>query len=927
MKAREARVLKETKESIISLYSLFKKFKIYKNDNNSIEYYNYNTSRPKIKTYRNSDKLPRQRSASTIFSRKLNFRNESEINKLKLVKNNTNLDILDLMLVNDPNKNNYKKIKNKINTIDNFYKNDSYRASNNIKDTYLKYNILYGQNSPNLIRTYSPKMRPMSSSVKKFVKKMSSEQNDCIPVFTPFEINKLIKTKCKDLGIDVKEHMLIKFKTYCNTKCKNRNVDLSENFLGLNSIKFLSNFLYNSDKVAKLNLSKNNLGDTGVKILFNVIKDSKNLILLNIASNGVTYVGGDYVFKNMINQQSIIDFDISTIEGSNKNRNRLTYSGIKDIIQFLSVNLLVEKFNLGGNSIKNEGFAAVCKGLIENKSLITLKLANNEISEKGIIQGLKYIQTPINKLVYLDISRNNIQDEGIIALSEQLKYFPSLYSLNVSFCGFEFRGFDKLLKNLQYTRKIEKLNVSGNNLQSKYFDKIKQYFIYLALRSLNMSKCSLGDKCTYKLGECIESNPTLRKLNISNNNISDSGFQSFGVLFYKNNSITHFDCSTNFLTNNGIINFIKSLEFNTTLTNINLYDNQLNKDICNLILEVLPKNKTLTYLNLYYNRISLYKIEEINKLLKQNAENQKQKYIPNLVRSVKELEFNPNQFQDLTVQIKNKKIERDFLYKKVKEEDNIYSSVIEENQKGIDIKISEFNNLVLKIKELEDKIKNVDNLRIQENKNYETKEYKLRERIYQEEIYLKDAISEKTMMEKEYKTVELENKNIYNLTKEKLNLSERAIMNVATTLKSLSNTYYKREDEFQKLITMKISRNFNKRSASVKKTYVNQKSKNSSFFSNAGKTTRSSLRFSVVNRNELSKESLLNNLMKNEEIKEEEEKNEKIKKRKSKVKRKTNLGNVGINQNNKNIENNISKHFYKTGSANQILYFEKNNDK
>ena len=94
MKAREARVLKETKESIISLYSLFKKFKIYKNDNNSIEYYNYNTSRPKIKTYRNSDKLPRQRSASTIFSRKLNFRNESEINKLKLVKKNTNLDFL-----------------------------------------------------------------------------------------------------------------------------------------------------------------------------------------------------------------------------------------------------------------------------------------------------------------------------------------------------------------------------------------------------------------------------------------------------------------------------------------------------------------------------------------------------------------------------------------------------------------------------------------------------------------------------------------------------------------------------------------------------------------------------------------------------------------------------------------------------------------
>ena len=233
----------------------------------------------------------------------------------------------------------------------------------------------------------------------------------------------------------------------------------------------------------------------------------------------------------------------------------------------------------------------------------------------------------------------------------------------------------------------------------------------------------------------------------------------------------------------------------------------------------------------------------------------------------------------------------------------------------------------MKIKELEDKLNDVDNLIIQENKNYETKEYKLKERIYQEEIYLKDAMSEKAIMEKEYKAVESENENIYNLTKEKLNLTERAIMNVSTTLKSLNTSYYKRQDEFQKLITMKISRNFNKRATSVKKTTIYQKSKNSSFFSNAGKTTRSSLRFSVFNRNELSKESLLNNLKKNEEIKEEEEKNEKIKKRKSKIKRKSNLGDTGINQNIKNSENKTSKHFYKTRSANQILYFEKNNDK
>ena len=36
-------------------------------------------------------------------------------------------------------------------------------------------------------------------------------------------------------------------------------------------------------------------------------------------------------------------------------------------------------------------YESICKGLNENRSLVSLKLSQNEIGEKGIIQGLKYI--------------------------------------------------------------------------------------------------------------------------------------------------------------------------------------------------------------------------------------------------------------------------------------------------------------------------------------------------------------------------------------------------------------------------------------------------------------------------------------------------------------------------------------------------------
>ena len=95
-------------------------------------------------------------------------------------------------------------------------------------------------------------------------------------------------------------------------------------------------------------------------------------------------------------------------------------------------------------------------------------------------------------------------------------------------------------------------------------------------------------------------------------------------------------------------------------------------------------------------------------------------------------------------------------------------------------------------------------------------------------------------------------------------------------------------------------------------------------FSNTIKSTRSSMRFSVVNRNDISKESSLFNLKENE-IKEEEEKNERFKRKKTKTKRKTNIVDKNKFNMNKNLDDKMYKNFYKMKSVNQILYFSKSN--
>ena len=852
------------------------------------------------KRYRRDRQTRPSSSTTSFFSQKLNFKNESE----------KNFNILNLMIENNPNKYNYRKLKNKIREINNLYSSNSKeslklpKSTKRVEELYYNYNVLYGQNTSNLIRTYSPSMRPKSSSVNKFVKKMSMDQRKSLSVFTESEISELIKAKCGDIGIEVKEHMISKFKDYCNSKCKNRIVDLTENYLGINSIKFIGNILYNSDRIARLNLSKNNLGDLGVELLVNSLQNSYSLMSLNVSSNGITYKGGEAIFKRLITQQSLIDFNISTLEGSNRNRNRLTSFGIKDIILYLQKNYLVEFLNLSGNSIKNEGFILLCKGLNLNQSLYSLRTSQNEIEEKGFIQGLKYIKAPITKIAILDISKNKIMDDGLIMLTNQLKYFPNLFSLNLSFCGFEFKGFENLMKALQYNRKIEILNVSGNRLKSKNFDSLKPYFSFLGIKSLNMAKCYLCDESAFELGHCLEESVTIRKLNISDNEITDDGFKSFSTLFYKNFVIEYFDCSSNFLTDIGVKELIKSLEVNTTLKSINLYDNQLHNEIGNLIIEVLETNKTLTFINLFYNRIQMKKIDEINKILKTNAENLKLKRVPNLIRSVKDLEFNPQQFSLLTSKIKERKREQNFLFQKVKQEDKMYTSVIDSHQREIDGKQNILNAIKTQIKGLEKNISSIEKEIEVDEKNFISSESNLKDKILEEKNLLTEEMTKKKNFEQDYENVKKETDHVLALTKEKYNLSLRSLKKVENSLNIISGELEEKKNFLQSLMKINMSRNNIKKRTSILPLNANSRVKNRSKSIFKGIKNGSSISITPL----LSKKNILvddkNNL---------EAIDEKNKKKKTK--------NSDKNNNNNRINKNKIKRIKSDSMA--LLYFSK----
>jgi hypothetical protein len=264
---------------------------------------------------------------------------------------------------------------------------------------------------------------------------------------------------------------------------------------------------------------------------------------------------------------------------------------------------------------------------------------------------------------------------------------------------------------------------------------------------------------------------------------------------------------------------------------------------------------------------------------------------------VKELEFNPNQFQILTTKIKDRKIERDFLYKKVKEEDSIYSSVMQEQQKDINIKMSESTNIHTKVRQLEEKIHNIERLMAQEDKSFKEQEYKFKQKISREENYLDDAVSDKNITQREYIAIEMEHDNILSLTQEKYNISERSLKKTSNTLIRMNEDFTKKSEELHKLMSIRFTRNIKKRNTSIKKSTLFSRSKSIVSLPKSQKTIKLNSPPLLSKKKEENKESSLFNIKENDEIKEEEKKS---KKNSNKAKNKINLEDKNKYKNNKN---------------------------
>lgn len=294
---------------------------------------------------------------------------------------------------------------------------------------------------------------------------------------------------------------------------------------------------------------------------------------------------------------------------------------------------------------RKEAVSALSPVLETNNTLTTLVLSGIDSAESDsfVHLGESLAKNPNSSITHLDLSHNEIKDQGVTALASAFSQMKNgLCELNLSSCGISPKGILALMKaldsNHSFSLSIARLDLSFNNSGSTGTIAVANWISNMkqgdqnksALTELILSGCQLD---IFSLLEAIKSslNDKLQLLNISHNKITKQSVDAVAEFLQDCQALTYLNLSACSLTpeileqilasankNNHVngltINFAENdlgvngakaiasaLRFSKHVHTLDLHSNNLKKEGMMQIIKAIDKNNTLKGLNLSNN--------------------------------------------------------------------------------------------------------------------------------------------------------------------------------------------------------------------------------------------------------------------------------------------------------------------------------------
>eukprot|EP00826_Nyctotherus_ovalis_P014472 TRINITY_DN14034_c0_g3_i1.p1 TRINITY_DN14034_c0_g3~~TRINITY_DN14034_c0_g3_i1.p1 ORF type:complete len:289 (+),score=34.86 TRINITY_DN14034_c0_g3_i1:526-1392(+) len=272
------------------------------------------------------------------------------------------------------------------------------------------------------------------------------------------------------------------------------------------------------------------MGNLGAVEVAKIIRSSLSLVHIDISSNDIGPKGATEIFKALQTNQSVTSLDMSSREGLF--RNRICEQGLRKPTPTLQSNKTLTLLNLSGNSIRAAGLEKILKGLTRNHTLLSLKIASNEIEgEERTLKCLKALASA--KLLELDISENPLGNycfgeftAALCAPGCTLKFFYcASIGINCKLSKKVDTCIKPALNNMQASGTLQKLRIGGNNFSGRIELVLDlRTFIngYSLIQSLCLFKTGLNDLLGELIFAALRGNRVLETLLLHDNSLGVS---------------------------------------------------------------------------------------------------------------------------------------------------------------------------------------------------------------------------------------------------------------------------------------------------------------------------------------------------------------------------------------------------------------------
>ncbi|CAI2379180.1 unnamed protein product [Moneuplotes crassus] len=341
--------------------------------------------------------------------------------------------------------------------------------------------------------------------------------------------NSIIELNISSIGMDTKNRIrALGIKPFTSLLQNNKIMtflNVSGNNIGKEGLDYIIQGLKHNRSLLSLKISKNSLSGECMTELFETIQHTAIIELdisgnpignlrapeyteelmmctkiqsLNISDCNLTNHGLDCFFKNLSHKEGNLNTFIA-----DKNDFKSCFS--QKLIRFLSSNKALKKISLAGCNLGSDGVKSFCCGAVNNLKIKEINLARNMISDSVVYHILKPLLMRGCLLESLDLSDNDIGDNGGLLLAEVIEENRIIKKINIKNNLIQIEG-GKAIRNALFNRQrcnLIMLNLALNPIDMKLSQEIEDMIYDNKIKSKKDTTSLKYEKMDYRNDEEI----------------------------------------------------------------------------------------------------------------------------------------------------------------------------------------------------------------------------------------------------------------------------------------------------------------------------------------------------------------------------------------------------------------------------------------